>query len=153
MFNALSEPLPVPETTVDWVLFIPLILGLWLGLLALVSWLSGYRKFLRVFTRHPRVRGRTYHLVSLWCGIGPLAVLYPLCFKLTVGEDGLYLDPYFFIRPFHRPMRVGWRSVISHQKRLVGHKFGFIELPVALTIIGPAATAAAEQLRQYMKKS
>lgn len=151
MFDPAS-PLPVPETTLDWILFLPLTLSIWLVLLCALSWLSGFRQFLRVFTRHPRIRGRIFHLVSVWCGAGSLAVLYPFCFKVTVGDEGLYIDPYFFIRPFHRPMRIGWRSVIGCEERLIGWKFRFVELPVSLTLIGPAARSAHQKLREYAGK-
>jgi|GEM_PF-2793126 len=148
-----SNALPVPEGTLDWLVFLILAFCLWLAALAVISWISGFRQFLRVFTRRPRILGRTYHLVSLWCGAGSLAILYPFCFKVTVGEEGLYVEPCFFIRPFHRPMRIGWRSVIDCEKRLIGHKFRFVELPVSLTIIGPAAGAGHEKLREYAART
>lgn len=153
MSNTAVDALPVPEGTVDWVLFLLLAFCLWLVVLAGLSWVSGFRDFLRVFTRHPRIKGKTHHLVSLWCGAGSLAVLYPFCFKVSVGDEGLYIDPYFFIRPFHRPMRIGWRSVIDCEERVVGRKFRFVELPVSLTILGGAGRAGHEKLREYAERT
>lgn len=153
MSDFASNALPVPEGKLDWLIFLILAFAVWLIVLSVVSWFSGFRAFLRVFTRRPRIQGRTHHLVSLWCGSGTLAILYPFCFKVTVGDDGLYVEPYFFIRPFHRPMRIGWRSVIGCEKRLIGHKFRFVELPITLTIIGPAARAARAKLREYAART
>jgi hypothetical protein len=144
-----DDALPLPEGSVEWVLFLLLASCLWLVFLAGLSWLSGFRKFLRVFTRRPRIKGTTYHLVSLWCGAGSWTVLYPFCFKVSVGEEGLYIAPYFFIRPFHRPMRIGWHSVIDCEERAIGRKFRFVELPISLTIIGRAGRIAHEKLREY----
>jgi hypothetical protein len=138
--------------TLDWVLLGCFALCLWLVVLAGVSWISGFRGFLRVFTRRPRIKGRKYWFVSLWCGAGSIALLYPFCFTVTVGDEGLYIEPHFYIRPFHRPMRIAWRSVIGCEERVVGHKLRFVELPVSLTILGRAGRAAHVSLREYAAK-
>lgn len=142
----------VPESNAEWLLVGLLLIGLWISLMGLVSWVSGMRDFQRVFTRHPRIRGRKYWFASVWCGKGPLAVLYPCCFTLTVGEHGLYLEPHFYLRPFHRPMRIAWRSVIDFESRLIGYKLRFVELPVSMTIFGRPARAAHASLRAYAAK-
>lgn len=144
---------PVPESNFEWILLVVFITSAWIGFMAVVSLYSGFRDFARTFTRYPQIKGRRFWFVSLYCGTGPIAILYPLCFKLTVGGDGIYLEPAFFLRPFHQSMRIGWRSVIDCQSSFFRTKVRFVELPISMTFLGRAGSEIHEELRRYADKN
>lgn len=144
---------PVPESNFEWVLLAVCIGSIWIGFMAILSWYSGFRSFGRTFTRYPRIRGRKFWLVSLYSGTGPVSILYPLCFSLTIGEEGIYLEPAFFLRPFHHSMRIGWRSVIDCDSSFLATKIRFVELPVSMTILGRAGREIHKELRRYADKN
>jgi hypothetical protein len=144
---------PVPESNFEWVLLAVFVASLWIGFMALISWYSGFRTFGRTFTRYPQVKGRKFHFVSLYSGTGPVAILYPLCFRLTVGVEGIYLEPAFFLRPFHHRMRIGWRSVIDCDTSFMITKIRFVEVPISMTFLGRAGKEIHKELRRYADKN
>ncbi|MDX6765753.1 MAG: hypothetical protein SFU85_03080 [Candidatus Methylacidiphilales bacterium] len=139
----------IPESNLEWLLLAVFIASAWVGFMALLSWYSGIRALGRTFTRFPRIKGRKHWMVTVWCGTGAIAIPYPFCYTLTLGDDGMYLEPAFFLRPFHHNMRIGWRSVIDCDSSFFFTKIRFVELPFSLTVLGRAGSEIHKEVRRY----
>ncbi len=111
-----------------WVL--PAFVGLWAGIMLVVSWLGGWAELARVY-RPPRpFNGRRWWFQSASMRY---RLNYGLCLIVGANAQGLSLSILLPFRPGHPPLFVPWSdiTVASQKSRAFPYSllgFGYVEL-------------------------
>ena len=100
--------------------FFPLFIGMWLGISALLSRMSGWASLAEQFRSAEPKSGETLRFVSGSMGAKVLPVNYGGCLFVTVNDSGFHLSILFLFRFQSPPLFIPWAQVESaEEKRLL----------------------------------
>ncbi len=94
-------------------LFLPLFVGLWLAVAALLSRMGGWSGLAKVFGAPGPVEGERFRFASGSMGKDFAPVNYNNCLFVTVNGEGLRLSVLFLMRFRSPPLFIPWSSVES----------------------------------------
>lgn len=90
--------------------FVVFFVALWLFVMWLSSWASGWRRLAERFKTTFEFDGETVSYVSARIGWGN----YSAALVVGANDQGLYLVPVWAFRPFHLPLLIPWTEIEAH---------------------------------------
>ncbi len=131
--------------------FFPFFIALWLGIGALLSFMSGWRSLVAYFRESPTAAPATeerFRFVSVNMGLRLFPVHYNNCLFVSVSDTGLRLSIFLPFRFLCPPLLIPWTAIASIEGKdsfLLGRR-SILRLrdtwPV-ITVRGKAALAIA----------
>lgn len=94
---------------------------IWLGVVLLLSLLSGWSRLAKIYRSRDSFAGEQWHFVS-----GQLRnfVNYRNCLTVGANADGLYLSILFPFRAGHPPLFIPWSDITVSEEKLFFAKVG-----------------------------
>lgn len=109
-----------PPPLADWqiaLIVIPLFMGFWSLVIAMISFVGGWHDLAKRFRREDstfRINDRPiekYSWASLKMGPAFFPTNYGNCITVTLSDDGLGLQVMPLFRPLHPPLLIPWTSI------------------------------------------
>jgi hypothetical protein len=98
---------------------VPILIALWLAVLAILARVSGWRSLGEQFATRTAPEGRRFRFVSATLGAARRPIRYRNCLHIVVGEDGLFVRVTFPLNFQSPPLFLPWGNVESvSEKRL-----------------------------------